>query len=422
MKNNMKKSILTLVMMLGCMTFCAARSVTLKVTVDNKCGIDKKSEPVVLRLNDIKKVNFTVKSASVKLDGKDIDIQMDDMDGDFETDELFWVADINAHETQVYDVTLCDDAMEGKSVVTPRIYSVLQIRDKKDLYPNVLKVEAPAESNIFNDIYMHGITIESDMVGFRIYFDERQNIDLYGKKLQRLELEKTQFYTTAEMLAEDYGTDVLWAGKAIGCGSFKRFVNNEPANWLGNQQKIRGQRIVTRGPLRTVIEVYDLGVQNTGNLFNVHQYYTLVAGHRDLKVDIRFENSTKGQQFCTGVQKVGVTATDSVRMGYGPEGMMRKDGIVASCGCDYPDMGKKQLWAPEPIAMAAYVPQKYIKGQMETDLDYLYVVEPVNGEIHYWTAFSCTKETFGYKTIKQWFDSMDSWKESLDNPVKISVK
>ena len=84
----------------------------------------------------------------------------------------------------------------------PRIYTALQLRDKQDKHPDVLRVEAKGTSNIFNDIYMHGITVESDVVGYRIYFDERQNIDLYGKQQRRIELPETQFYTTSDRIKE----------------------------------------------------------------------------------------------------------------------------------------------------------------------------------------------------------------------------
>lgn len=403
----------------------SAQSFTFNVTVTNDSKVDRQDEPVCIKLKDVKGLDFEVKTATTHQDNYLIACQLDDMDGNFEYDELFWVTDLKAKESKTFQITL-----EGKTPTSiiptdPRIWTALQIRDKKDLHPDVLKVEAPASTNIYNDIYMHGITVESELVGYRIYFDERQNLDLYGKKKRQLEIATTQFYTTEEQLAAGYGTDVLWAGKAIGCGSFKKYVNGEPTNWTGDEQKIRGERIVTTGPLRTVVEVYDLGVKNGDNLYNVHEYYTLVAGHRDLKVDIYFEGDTKGKQFCTGVQKVGVTAEDSVRMGHKSEGMLRKDGVVASWGCDYPDMGKKQLWGPEAIGMRAYIPSKYIKGQSESELNYIYIVEPENGELHYWTGFCCAKELEtigGYKNSKEWFKSLDEWKVECEKPVIVRVK
>lgn len=416
----MNKKFISFISMLAGAVMASAQSLSFSITVTNDSKVSRQDEPVVIKLKDVKGLNFAPKSVTIMNDGSQIAGQLDDMDGNFSNDELFFVTDIKAKESKTFDITL--DSQSSNTNIQPRIWTALQIRDKKDLHPNVLKVEAPASSNIYNDIYMHGINIESDLVGYRIYFDERQNLDLYGKKKRQLEIATTQFYTTAEQLAEGYGTDVLWAGKAIGCGSFKKYVNGEPTNWTGDEQKIRGERIVTTGPLRTVVEVYDLGVKNGENLYNVHEYYTLVAGHRDVKVDIYFEGETSGKQFCTGVQKVGVTAEDSVRMGHKPEGMLRKDGVVASWGCDYPDMGKKQLWGPEAIGMRAYIPTKYIKGQSESELNYIYIVEPENGELHYWTGFCCAKEIIGYKNSKEWFKNLDDWKVECEKPAIVKIK
>ena len=43
-------------------------------------------------------------------------------------------------------------------------------------------------------MYHHGPAFESELVAFRAYMDNRQSIDLYGKKYQRLELAETNFY------------------------------------------------------------------------------------------------------------------------------------------------------------------------------------------------------------------------------------
>ncbi len=159
--------------------------------------------------------------------------------------------------------------------------------------------------------------------------------------------------------------------------------------------------------------------------YDVHQYYSLYAGHRDLKVDVYFSKKPNAaeRQFCTGVQKIGVNAEDSVRMGHESVGILREDGIAASWGCDYPDMGKKALWGPEAIGLAVYMPEKYIKEKKESDLNYIYVVEPVDNELHYWTSFCCAKEEAGYKNSKEWFDATlmeyGDWK--MKN-VKMTIK
>ncbi|MCH5174610.1 MAG: DUF4861 domain-containing protein [Prevotellaceae bacterium] len=414
----MKKSVLLLAVLLWALV-ASAQVKTVRVTVTNDWSVDKVNDPVTVKLSEVKKIGFEVRGAKVTLQGREVPCQLDDMDGDLLVDEVFFLADIKAGETQVFDVELL--AKETESRVEPRIYTALQIRDKQDKHPDVMKVEASGSSFLFNDIYMHGITIESELTGYRIYFDHRQNIDLYGKKFRRIELPETQFYTSVEQLAEGYGVDVLWAGNAIGCGSFKDWKDGKPENWT--DVKVRGQRVVTAGALRTVVEVYDLGTKaEDGTLYNMHQYYSLYAGHRDLKVDVIFDKMLD-KPFCTGVQKVGVTADDSVRRGHQSEGILRADGIAASWGCDYPDMGKKQQWPPEPVGLAVYVPTEYIVEAKEDELNYLYVLNAgKDAAIRYYVSFCADKEDKGYHSATEWFASLEEWKGSIDHPVKIRVK
>lgn len=423
------KSFLTIfIICVGYLT-TMAQTVTVKVDVINDWKENKVDEPVVVKLADVKGLNFEAKSVKVTYKGDDVPFQLDDMDGNMRVDELFFLTDIKGKDTKTFEVKFSAKEDKKAKEVEPRIYTALQLRDKQDKHPDVLRVEAAGTSNIFNDIYMHGITLESDLVGYRIYFDERQNIDLYGKQQRRIELPVTQFYTTPEQLKQGYGVDVLWAGQAIGCGSFKDWQKKNPANW--SDVGVRGQRVVTTGPLRTVVEVYDLGVRTPeaeGMMYDLHQYYTLYAGHRDMAVDVQYTKTASGKKaieklFCTGVQKVGVTADETTRKGHKPQGYVKKDGIAASWGCDYPDMGKKQQWAPEAIGMAVYVPKEYIRDTKEDELNYLFVVKPDSkGGIRYYLTFCADKEAEGYHTAKEWFNSLDEWEEALNHPVRVKVK
>ena len=415
---------MTMGMLLG-LVAASAQTKTLQVTVTNSWKGEKVDEPVVVKLPHVKKVGFEVKGARVTCDGVVVPCQLDDMDGDLRADEVFFLADMKGKETKKYEVKL--SAEETKTEEAPRIYTALQLRDKQDKHPDVLRVEAPGGSFVFNDVYMHGITMESELTGYRIYFDHRQNIDLYGKKYRRIELPETQFYTSEEQLKEGYGVDVLWAGNAIGCGSLKDWKNGQLENWTN--VGVRGQRILTTGPLRTVVEVYDLGVRDEeGLMYDMHQRYSLYAGHRDLRVDVTFKPSLQGKSswgkklFCTGVQKVGATTDEATRKGHEPEGYVKKDGLAASWGCDYPDMGKKQVWAPEAIGMAVYVPQEYISDTKVDDLNYLFVVMPdKEPSLHYFVTFCADKEERGYHTAKEWFASLDDWRDGVSHPVKVEA-
>lgn len=392
---------------MAAMQVCAQKSLTTKLTVTNQWTQSKTDEPVVINLARQfgSKLKFTVSSATVEIAGKAIPYQLDDMDGDGKADELVFLVDIKPGETQRVSIQLSEAQPTEKDRFPARVYADMMLDDKKSKYPLITSLEAPGESYLYNDVYHHGAAFESELTAYRVYFDQRQNIDLYGKKSRRLELAETHFYATAQHLAQGYGNDVLWAGNSVGCGSFKGYDGQSPQNV--EPVRTRGQRIIATGPLRTVVEVKDMD----WNGLNMYQTYILYAGHRECSVNIHFDKPLHGQRFSTGVQKIGAQ----------PTGYAGADGVAASWGSDYPEMGQKELFPPEAVGLAVYVPEQYILERHTDELNYLYVLgADGQQDIHYFVTFCADKELRdGYHTAEAWFGSLPQWRESLQHPVKV---
>jgi hypothetical protein len=420
-----------------------AKSLQFHVSVTNSWNQEKRYEPVVIKLKDVPGLNFDVQSATVFIGNHSGQIdpvaviqlacQLDDWNGDQRVDELVFMAEIKANASADYTIELFDDLSGDDEFGKPTsvgdrrwVYADMMLEDKKDKHPLITALEAPGDSYLYNDLYHHGVAFENELCGFRIYFDQRQNIDIYGKKKRQLELAQTNFYTTPEQMKQDFGNDVLWAGNSIGCGSFKGWDGTAPTNI--EPVTTRGQRIIAAGPLRTIVEVKDIG----WNGLNMRQYYILYAWHRECEVRIEFDRPLTSETFATGVQKIGAH----------PAGYMHKEGegiIWASWGSDYPEMGKKEQFPPEAVGLAVYVPKQYIKATPESDLNYLFVLG-ARGQtsLHYYVAFCADKEVpvdlyiahrfatldapAGYHDGPVWFDAMPGWKEHLEHPVSIKIK
>lgn len=378
------------------------------VTVKNSWNEAKKDEPVVIRLEDKK-----VQSARIIRKGSSdpVPCQLDDLDGDTYPDELVFLVDIAPGETQQYSVTLSgrNEKVEAPHFAS-RTYADMMLEDKKNKYPKITSLEAPGESYLYNDLYHHGAAWENEVTAYRIYFDQRQNIDIYGKKLRRLELADTHFYTTPEQMKQDYGNDVLWAGNSVGCGSFKGYdgkpLNIEPV-------ATRGQKVVATGPLRTVIQVTDKGWQHpNGSTLNMTQWYIQYAGHRETEVRITFDEPLGSETFCTGAQKYGANSSS----------MVVEDGLAATWGSDYPEMSKKEQFPPEFVGLAVYVPKEFVKQYKEDDLNHLFILQAKGKkELTYYVTFGADKEKDGYHSAQTWFASVAQWKEILQRPVKVTV-
>ena len=383
----------------------------LTIDVENNWDKKKTDEPVIIKLAEVKNLDFTVRSAKViNATGQELAYQLDDMNGDMKADELIFLTDIAPHEKQSF--TLLLSAEQQTRFFTPRVYADIKLNDKKKLYPKITAIEIPQESYVYNDLYHHGAAFESELTAYRIYLDQRQNIDLYGKHYRRLELDETGFYSTPELQKKKYGNDVLWAGNRIGCGSFKGWDGKSPVNL--DSVKLRGQKIIASGPLRTVIEVKDLGWKyGSGLPLNMKEYLIQYAGHRDCEISIVFDAPLNGQRFCTGVQKVGET----------PKGNIRKDGLAFSWGRDYPEMGMKEEYPPETIGLGIYLPSKYIHTTIEDDSNFLFIVN-ADGlqELKYHITFCADKEKDGYHSSDTWFDSLEEWMQNINHPVDIQIK
>ncbi len=368
------------------------------------------NSPVVVTLNDIPDLSFNVVSAKVSDGENTLPCQLDDIDDDGINDELCFLYDLDINCTKQLILTLSDQKEECPFPTV--VYADMMLDDKKGKHPVITRLEAPGSSYLFNDLYHHGVAFESLITGYRIYFDERQNIDLYGKKEQRLELSATGFYTTVDQLKEGYGNDVLWAGNSIGCGSLKLWVGETVTNWTN--VATRCQSIKSVGPVRTVVEISDRGVLINGASYNIKTLYSQYSNHRDLYVDVFLSNPINEPFLCTGVQKIGSNPEAiSYNGGIKSEGFIH-EGLAASWGSDYPELGKKELFPPEAVGLAVKVDSEYLSFSKTDELNYLLIIGKESQQhLKYYISFCADKEKNGYHNANEWFRSLDDWHPCL---------
>ena len=256
---NMKQAIA--LFLLSLMTTSASASKTMTVSVSNTMNIARTDVPVVISLAPYGEV----RSALVTLNGQEVACQLDDLDKNDTFDELCFLANLDKKEKQQYTVTLYD---EGEPRSYPaRVFAEMVLSNTKDK-----KLKKNQQNNYIESItargdaaytyniqHHHGVDFESELNGIRIYFDARQTLDLYGKFKKQLELKETQFYTDADQKKRGYGDDVLWVGQTFGLGAFRGWDGQKPT--LVEPVQTRTQRIISYGPLRTIVEVIDKGWQ-----------------------------------------------------------------------------------------------------------------------------------------------------------------
>ena len=405
----LKKHLLTLFSMASALTLQA--QTTLSVEVTNPMKKARTDQPVVISLADY----GTVQSALVTLDGREVPCQLDDLDMDEQMDELCFLADFEGKGRQTYEVKLYSEGQPR--TYKPRVYAEMVIRNdkvkEKNKHNNFIEsITARGDcANSYNLQHHHGVDFESELNGIRIYFDKRQTLDLYGKFQKRLELEATQFYTTAEQKKQGYGDDVLWVGNTFGLGAFRGWNGQEPT--MIDPVKSRTQRIVSYGPLRTIVEVVDRGWKADPQrpAVNMTLRYTQYAGHRDTDVDVVFNRDVSGYRFSTGVINVK-----------GSQEFSDKRGLRACWGTDYPSTDTVN-WKPETVGLAVLLQKQNVVSEEPANKDnYAYVVGVKGQRMSYKVAYCSANESFGFHSASEWFDWLKLWRKDVEQPVTVKVK
>ena len=182
-----KRSIIVLTLLAGCFTnsFAQKGEKTLTVEVSNEWNQNKTDEPIVIDLNNLK-AGFNIKSATVWEGNKEIPSQLDDLNGDARADELAFLIDMPAKSNKSFRIILSSEKSEKN--YPARTYAQMKAYGHNNKFANITGFSAAGTENVYSFVYHHGPAIESELVAYRIYFNEKQTVDPYSKVNKRMEI------------------------------------------------------------------------------------------------------------------------------------------------------------------------------------------------------------------------------------------
>lgn len=383
---------------------------SLRVEVTNPTSSVRVGEPVEVALAKGAKSGVVVRRSVVGNRPETYDeVPSQVVDG-----RLLFVTDVDPHATETFTVEMTPDVAQRQ--YPERVHAHLKLWDRKYRYPRVNEVEFQGDVPslaMYDAIYGHGAMWESEYVGFRIYMDHRQSLDLYGKQHPQMELDSTNFYSTPALMQNGFGEDILFAGQSVAAGSFRGLRNGRPC--YIDTVAARRQRVVESGPVRTIVEMEDRDWVHNGRVLQMRQRYTMLAGHRDVQVDIYLEGCTDDEQFVTGVQKLEMDN----------EGLLStlSDGsaLVGSWGRNVPDKANPALI--EGVGLGVYVPSAYVSAVEEDELNYLVRIHPMDGHIRYHiAAYALMQQDGPCQQASQWFGLLQQWPAALTTPCHVRSK
>lgn len=358
----MKKNILIIAFLLGSVilpTLAQKQEKTITIEVHNNWNQPQTDAPVVISLRELQ-MGFKVKSAVVMEGSDEIPSQLDDLNRDHKMDELAFVTELPAQSRKTFRITLSSE--KSTKTYPERVYADMFITDhRKGKHQRVQAITVPGTSNIYSMVRPHGPVLESELVGYRLYFNEKQTPDIYGKFNKGLEIKESQFYPTDEQLTKGFGDDVLRVFDSCGPGALK--------GWDGQKAihvtpvETRTERIISYGPVRVIAEIEVTGWQYQGSELDMTTRYTLYAGHRDLRIEAFFDEPLKKEIFCTGVQDIVGNS----------KSFSDHQGLVGSWGTDWP-VNDTVKYAKETVGLGTCIPQRYVKSEEKDKANFLYTI------------------------------------------------
>ena len=254
---------------------------SIKVAVTNPTNENRPAENIVLSIPDLKKIapDFyagsqivtasdasTVAEDATVLHPTELPSQVDDLDGDFRPDELAFQIDLKPHQTRIVTITWGP---------VDRIFR--------------LRGDYEKQTNAIFSKKIDGLGWESKRDAFRLYFDKRNAIDLYGKPRPSLQLDR---YATPGYIyhnSSPAGRDIYLVGGALGVGAPAGFVNGTVEHIADIDD--RSWRIVSTGPVRAIIELNYKGWKIAGKSVDIQDRITQWAGERGFLQTIQSNNA-----------------------------------------------------------------------------------------------------------------------------------
>ncbi|MBP4137003.1 DUF4861 family protein [Flavobacterium geliluteum] len=269
-------------------------------------------------------------------------------------------------------------------------------------FNNVDKLKlAPEHTDHSFDIRYEGPGWESNKIGYRLYLDWRNAIDIFGKKTSAMVLPQVgqdNFDSYHEM--SDWGADILKAGKGIGIGSIDRYLNNEKLHFYEVDSTIA---TVVNKTNESGVKVDYYGWKTASDKIDFTSELSIKPDQLYTKHTIRASKEISG--ICTGIVKQKNTEL------FKKESKNKKWAYIATYGT--------QSLVPDKLGMAIFYEVKTVESLVDTELDHLIVFKPSTKTSSFYLLGAWEQEKDGIKSQEEFVKYLDQKLEELNKKGKI---
>ena len=264
-----------------------------------------------------------------------------------------------------------------------RKYSGGQFKNVEELQLN------PLHTDHSFDIRYEGPGWENQNIGYRLYLDWRNAVDIYGKKTKAKILPQVgQDGFDSYHLPSDWGQDILKAGKSLGIGGYGRLINDTVAHF----HNVENTSVKIKNNKTESNIIIDYTNWKTGNhTTDLVSKISIYPKDRFSKFELKTSNPTKG--LTTGIVKfnnIPLQQKSNNSWGY-----------IATYG------NQTLVSNTDLLGMAIFYKKDEVEQIKTATHDHLIIFKPTTKPITYYILSAWEQEPNGIKNEKDFYKDLD---------------
>ena len=382
----------------------------IKIEVKNPIDKEITEQLVSVKLSELPEVNI-YKLAAFDNE-KEIPSQLVDKNADGKPDEFSFLVNLKANQTKIILLKETKDKKKFNKRAHAEISEKVNYKLVDGVYTagkfvSVKKTKTPEGHKDHNLFYKcEGPCWESDKVAYRLYLDQRNAIDIFGKKVHEIvmpEVGHTYNSSGNEMYHEmaDWGMDIFKVGHSLGIGSFAAYVNGKVQPVSKTDSVIC--TIDNDGPIFASVNIKYYGWKFDNQKINFDAELSITAGSRLTECNL---SSGNNNYYCTGLAKHENTEFFKSKL---------------KKGWNYIALWGKQTVIHDNLGIVIFYNSKFNPKLLEDDLNYIVTFKPDENNIKYYFAACWEQEENGIRTKEEFLKYLNEEIMILNNKLIIKV-
>lgn len=385
---------------------------SLRLVVENASSASRENVLIQIPLDKLKALGSEASNFIVQIDSNEVPSQVNRADK-FNSGLNFVIDQLAAKQKLSVEVRVANESASNgypkrtQAEISHKVGGEWKGREYiGGSFKNVDYLRVPPEHKDHSwFIRYEGPGWESDKVGYRFYLDQRNAIDVFGKKTREPILQKVghdNFDSYHEM--NEWGMDILKVGKSLGLGSIGALSNGSAVR-VEKTDSV-ACRILDNGPVFSSFVTDYYGWQVDNKKTNLSVTTSIHAGTRLTKQQLRFTGDAL--KVCTGIGK------DTAAEAFSSKGSDSAFGYLATYG--------KQSLNDDEVGLVVFFPSSSFVEFTSDEFSHIVSLRPEGGRVNYYFGAAWVLEVDGLRDRASFERWVRKTAEELAKPVRVTAE